>query len=496
MSDLQEEVVSTIPIMPSAATLPHHRSGQLGVGEIRDLRRSTRSTKIPTSRKTTTIERFARVCSPLGSIAATLPRAPAPPDRWERSSSPGLCTRTAGISRRASHSLGVLILIAPAIWAAGRHAQDTGSKDPQIVVVDEVVGQWITLAGASDSTGRAGCRVRAVPTVRYLEAAARAPTGATARRRRHRSGRCDGRHLRRACVVRALDGSICISIASFMAFRKNPESRPQISDVSPAGGDPRRRVPDPRQRTWPARTRPRSRFGELSAPIVIGSDSYVIVRVPEGALARRAGGRQGRQHHRLDLRHRHSDRRGHASRLESRRRQLRQHLHHLQRIARPEDAGVDLQDRHQSHAEATRHRHDERHRPGARRRGVLYCSSRHDGIVYQVSPAGNTSMYVEGMGVATGIVFDQRRKSLRRRPQRNHFQDQPAAPDLRLRHARTVHRRVSSGLRPRRISLRHRSHHIELRCVHRIRPTGKWRRFIAGWAVRRAWRSMRKEICT
>jgi phosphatidylglycerophosphatase A len=42
-----------------------------------------------------------------------------------------------------------VVLIAPAIWAAGRMAKDTGSKDPQVVVIDEVVGQWITLAGAS-----------------------------------------------------------------------------------------------------------------------------------------------------------------------------------------------------------------------------------------------------------------------------------------------------------------------------------------------------------
>lgn len=37
----------------------------------------------------------------------------------------------------------------PSIWAAGRVAQDNGLKDPQIVVVDEVIGQWIALAGAS-----------------------------------------------------------------------------------------------------------------------------------------------------------------------------------------------------------------------------------------------------------------------------------------------------------------------------------------------------------
>ncbi len=42
-----------------------------------------------------------------------------------------------------------LALTGPAIWAADRTARETGLKDPQIVVVDEVVGQWITLAGAA-----------------------------------------------------------------------------------------------------------------------------------------------------------------------------------------------------------------------------------------------------------------------------------------------------------------------------------------------------------
>ena len=38
--------------------------------------------------------------------------------------------------------------------------------------------------------------------------------------------------------------------------------------------------------------------------------------------------------------------------------------------------------------------------------GILYCSSRYDGIVYQITPTGNMSVYVEGMGVATGLAFD------------------------------------------------------------------------------------------
>ncbi len=39
--------------------------------------------------------------------------------------------------------------ILPAIWASHLHALAKGSKDPQEVVVDEVVGTWIALAGAT-----------------------------------------------------------------------------------------------------------------------------------------------------------------------------------------------------------------------------------------------------------------------------------------------------------------------------------------------------------
>lgn len=40
------------------------------------------------------------------------------------------------------------------------------------------------------------------------------------------------------------------------------------------------------------------------------------------------------------------------------------------------------------------------------RDGLLYVSSRYDGIIYQITPTGNMSVFVEGMGVATGIAFD------------------------------------------------------------------------------------------
>jgi phosphatidylglycerophosphatase A len=35
------------------------------------------------------------------------------------------------------------------IWAAGRRAIELGKEDPGSVVVDEVIGQWIALAGAA-----------------------------------------------------------------------------------------------------------------------------------------------------------------------------------------------------------------------------------------------------------------------------------------------------------------------------------------------------------
>ncbi len=41
-----------------------------------------------------------------------------------------------------------ILALWPAIHAAGVVARETGRKDPQIVVVDEVLGQWLTLGGA------------------------------------------------------------------------------------------------------------------------------------------------------------------------------------------------------------------------------------------------------------------------------------------------------------------------------------------------------------
>jgi phosphatidylglycerophosphatase A len=46
----------------------------------------------------------------------------------------------------------IIICLAPAIWASTRTARMTGKKDPGLVVIDEVLGQWITLLGAASLT--------------------------------------------------------------------------------------------------------------------------------------------------------------------------------------------------------------------------------------------------------------------------------------------------------------------------------------------------------
>jgi phosphatidylglycerophosphatase A len=41
------------------------------------------------------------------------------------------------------------VLLLPGVWAADVFAKRIGQKDPHAVVVDEVLGQWLTLAGAA-----------------------------------------------------------------------------------------------------------------------------------------------------------------------------------------------------------------------------------------------------------------------------------------------------------------------------------------------------------
>ena len=65
----------------------------------------------------------------LGAIAVTL-----------------LLSRGGGWTPRES-AIAVAILFLPAVWASHRVARHLGGKDPQIVVIDEVAGQWMAFTG-------------------------------------------------------------------------------------------------------------------------------------------------------------------------------------------------------------------------------------------------------------------------------------------------------------------------------------------------------------
>lgn len=43
----------------------------------------------------------------------------------------------------------IFALLAPAVWASSQTERVLGAKDPGMVVVDEVLGQWVTLLGAT-----------------------------------------------------------------------------------------------------------------------------------------------------------------------------------------------------------------------------------------------------------------------------------------------------------------------------------------------------------
>src|SRR5579885_1550646 len=191
-----------------------------------------------------------------------------------------------------------------------------------------------------------------------------------------------------------------------MALRKNSDSRPQIVDVSPAAAIPGGEF-QIRGRGLAPSENSRVRFGDVVAPVVIGSDHFLIVRVPENAQASELIVGNG-DHSSVpwtcgigiqvaDSIHPVAnpviDRYGniYTTFSGSPGQKTPVSIYKIDTNYRPKPLVTDLMN-------ATGLALDSE--------GVLYVSSRHDGIVYQVSPAGNLATYVEGMGVATGVVFD------------------------------------------------------------------------------------------
>src|SRR5579871_4693430 len=191
-----------------------------------------------------------------------------------------------------------------------------------------------------------------------------------------------------------------------MALRKPADSKPQISQVTPpaaiAGGELQIRG-----KGFVKSARPRVTIGDVAAPIVIGSDSFVIARVPDGATAGELvieSGDQASESWACDIGVLVAD--------------------SLHPVANPAvdsfgniyttfsgsrgqkvpvaiykiDLNFNMKPFINDLMNATGLAFDPQ--------GMLYVSSRHDGIVYQVTPNGNMTTFIEGMGVATGLAFD------------------------------------------------------------------------------------------
>src|SRR6476659_9231643 len=192
-----------------------------------------------------------------------------------------------------------------------------------------------------------------------------------------------------------------------MALRKSSDSKPLISQVTPpaaiAGGELQIRG-----KGFAKVDRPRVSIGEVGAPVIIGSDSLVIARVPDGATAGELvieSGNQTSESWACDIgvlvaeslhpvANPAIDTFGniYSTFSGSRGQKVPVAVYRI-------DLNFNMKPFINELMNATALAFDPQ--------GMLYISSRYDGIVYQVTPNGSMSVFVEGMGVATGLAFDE-----------------------------------------------------------------------------------------
>lgn len=193
-----------------------------------------------------------------------------------------------------------------------------------------------------------------------------------------------------------------------MGLRKDPNGvKPAIAQVSPAaaiaGGEFYIEG-----KGFARKDRPRVMIGEVAAPVIVGSDSFVIVRVPENAAAGDlvvASGDSTSQVWTCDIGIGIADSLHPVSNPAidsygniyttfsgSRGQKVPVAVYKI-------DLNYNIRPFITDMMNATGLAFDTH--------GLLYVSSRMDGVVYQVTPTGNVSVFVEGMGIATGLAFDE-----------------------------------------------------------------------------------------
>jgi phosphatidylglycerophosphatase A len=71
---------------------------------------------------------------------------PVAPGTWGSLAALPFAWAIGGLGGRGALLAAALVAFAVGCWAAGEYERETGTKDPGAVVIDEVVGQWVTLA--------------------------------------------------------------------------------------------------------------------------------------------------------------------------------------------------------------------------------------------------------------------------------------------------------------------------------------------------------------
>jgi len=192
-----------------------------------------------------------------------------------------------------------------------------------------------------------------------------------------------------------------------MPLRKTADSRPQIDDVSPVAAIPGGEI-QMRGKNFGAEPRPTIAFGDLSGHLMFGSDSLLIVKVPDGVEEKQVTvGQNGKASSPFPC----------AVGV-----QLSDGVHPVSNPAVDRDGMVyaTLSGSRGQKTPVSVFRVDPHIRQSTPfvsdivnatglaydQSGMLYVSSRQEGNVYRVTPGGNSSVFVEGMGIATGIAFD------------------------------------------------------------------------------------------
>src|SRR5438046_5942342 len=200
-----------------------------------------------------------------------------------------------------------------------------------------------------------------------------------------------------------------MGISDRLLGKKNVNGHPHIEAVAPSAALPGGEVRIVGSGLRPNELRrPRVKFGDVEAPVIISSDDFVVARVPEGAgsgpVIVSTNGHASNAHqvrvaaaiadnlHPVTNPAIDAEGNIYVTFSGSRGQKVPVAIFKIDTNYNIKPFVVDLMN-------ATSIAFD--------RSGKMYVSSRYDGTVYRVAPNGTMSTYAESMGVATGIAFDR-----------------------------------------------------------------------------------------